>query len=174
VFWVTAEAAECKAGVNSFSAWSIAGRAGPYARIPPKEEIHVFKKARKRKTIGVVVLLAASAAAFGAYAFTASNTVTAHQAGAGAAAITGYTVTNPQYTWDATGTHVTGATFNLDGPASDVKVALTATPVVADWQDCSGTGALNLVTCTFATPVAVANQVQLSVIAVDTGTAHVA
>ena len=123
----------------------------------------------------MVVLLAASAAAFGAYAFTAGNTVTAHQAGAGAAAITGYTVTNPQYTWDATGTHVTGATFNLDSAASDVKVALTATPIVADWQDCAGTAAVTfLVTCTFATPVAVDNQVLLSVIAVDTGTATVA
>lgn len=136
----------------------------------------MFKLKRFRKTTGLAVGVAAAAAAFGASAFTASNTVPAHLAGAGSAVITGYTVSNPLYTYNATGTSVTKVTFDLSAAASDVKAALTTTPVVADWQDCGASGASTpwLVTCTFTTPVPVANATKLSVIAVSSGTATVA
>jgi hypothetical protein len=134
----------------------------------------VFK--RFRKSGAVVFAIAAIAAVVGVNAFTASNTVAASASGAGSAAISGYAVTNPAYTYSADGTTVTAATFNLDSAASDVKAALTETPVLADWQDCGASGALTpwLVTCTFATPVAVAVATRLSVVAVSSGTATIA
>lgn len=136
----------------------------------------MFKHLKFKKTIGLAVVVVALAAAYGTNAFTASNTVSASQSGAGSAGITGYAVTNPAYTYSANGTTVTAVSFNLDGAASDVKAALTGTPVLADWQDCGASGALTpwLVTCTFATPVAVASATKLSVIAVSTGTATIA
>jgi hypothetical protein len=129
-----------------------------------------------RKTAGVVIAVTAVAAALGANAFTASNTVAASASGAGSAAITGYDVTNPAYTYSANGTTVTAVSFNLDSAAADVKAALTGTPVLGDWQDCGASGALTpwLVTCTFATPVAVASATKLSVVAVSSGTATIA
>ena len=119
------------------------------------------------------VLVIALVAGIIANALTASNTVPAHDAGSGSATVSGYTVSNPEYTFSADGTTVTVAEFDLDKAASNVKAALTATPVNADWQDCGATVALH-VTCTFATPVAVANHVALNVIAVSTGTATIA
>jgi hypothetical protein len=47
-------------------------------------------------------IVAALAIAGGAYAFTASNTVPATTAGAGAGAVSGYTVTNLHYALDTT------------------------------------------------------------------------
>jgi hypothetical protein len=121
----------------------------------------------------VAVAVVAVLAAIAASAFTASSTVPAHDAGSGAAVVTGYTVSNPTYTFSADGATVTVAEFDLDKAASDVKAALTGTPVNADWQDCGAAVALH-VTCTFATPVAVANHVALNVIAVSNGVATIA
>jgi hypothetical protein len=131
---------------------------------------------RFRTTGGLVVAVAAVAVVVGANAFTASNTVAASTSGAGSAAISGYAVTNPAFTYSADGTTVTATTFNLDSAASDVKAALTDAPVLADWQDCGASAALTpwLVTCTFVTPVAVASATRLSVVAVSTGTATIA
>jgi hypothetical protein len=131
---------------------------------------------RFRAATGLVTVALCATVAVGAYAFTASNTVPAHSAGSGAAAISGYTVPNPAYTFSADGTKVTAVGFNLDKGASDVQVALTATPVHADWQDCSASGATTpfAVTCSFATPVAVGSATNLSVVAVSTGVATIA
>jgi hypothetical protein len=135
----------------------------------------VSKFIGKRRTTGMVAIMVACIAGASAYAFTASNTVPAKKAGSGAGAIAGYTVSNASYTFNADGTTITGATFNLDAAANDVKAALTGTPVVADWQDCGAAAAVTfLVTCTFATPVAVASATSLHVIAVEAGTATVA
>jgi hypothetical protein len=133
----------------------------------------MFKRFRKRG--GLVFAVAAVAAVVGANAFTASNTVAASVSGAGSAAISGYAVTNPAYTYSADGAAVTAVSFNLDSAASDVKAALTETPIVADWQDCGASGATTpwLVTCTFLTPIAVASATKLSVVAVSTGTATI-
>jgi hypothetical protein len=129
---------------------------------------------RNRKIAGLLVLALALVLAVGAYAFTASNTVPAHSAGAGAAEVSGYTVSSPtNYTFSADGTKMTGVKFDLDKAASDVQVALSAAaPVLADWTDCgaSEAGAPYGVTCTFGTPVADGEGLKLSVAAVSSGT----
>ena len=128
---------------------------------------------RNRRLTGVLALVLACVIGVGAYAFTASNTVPEHSAGAGSATVTGYTVTSPSnYTFSADGTKMTAVTFNLDHAASDVQVALTAAaPTQPDWTDCGASGASSpyTVTCTFGTPVADGNGLKLSVAAVSTG-----
>ncbi len=131
----------------------------------------------KRRTAGMVAIMVACIAAVSAYAFTASNTVSAHTAGAGAAAVTGYTVTGPtDYTFSADGLTVVSVSFALDSAATDVAAALSAAnPVHADWVDCGATAPITFaVTCTFATPVPNANALNLSVAAVSTGTVTIA
>jgi len=64
-------------------------------------------------------------------------------------------------------------TFDLDKPATDVQVALTAgTPVKADWTDCAASEEASpyAVTCTFNTPIPVGEGLKLSVAAVSSGT----
>jgi hypothetical protein len=88
----------------------------------------------------LVTLLAAGALAAGTYAFTASNTVDATQAGDGNAAVTGYTVTNVHYTRSATDpTLLDSYSFDLNGPATVVD----AKPVSAQasYDSCSNTSA---------------------------------
>ncbi len=121
---------------------------------------------------GVLAFVLAAVLGVGAYAFTASNTVTPHSAGAGFGAVSGYTVTSPtNYRFNPGGTEMVGVTFELSAAANDVKVALTpGEPVFADWADCGATGAKNAVTCTFAKPVPDAEGTKLSVAAVSSGT----
>jgi hypothetical protein len=132
----------------------------------------VFRNLGKRNVIGVIAVLVAVVAGASAYAFTASIGVTAHNAGAGSAVVSGYTVTGPtNYTFSADGLTITGVDFTLDNPATDVAAALSAAaPVQADWADCGASGVGNAVSCTFTTPVDVGNGLQLSVAAVSTGT----
>jgi hypothetical protein len=129
---------------------------------------------RRRNVAGLLVIAVAGVIGVSAYAFTASNTVAAHSAGAGSATVSGYTVTSPtNYTFNGAGTTMNAVTFDLDKTASDVKVALTAgTPVTADWTDCGASegSAPFAVTCTFGTPIPVAEGLKLSVAAVSSGT----
>lgn len=129
---------------------------------------------RKQKIAGLLAFAVASVIGVGAYAFTASNTVPAHSAGAGAATVTGYTVSSPtNYTFSADGLTMLGVKFDLDKAASDVKVALTSsTPESASsWSDCGASaGGSNEVTCTFAAPVPDGEGDKLSVAAVSSGT----
>jgi len=128
----------------------------------------------KRKLAGLLAIAAAAAIGISAEAFTASNTVPDHSAGAGSATVTGYTVSSPtNYTFSGDGTTMTAVSFDLDKAASDVAVALTAAaPTQGDWSDCgaSGASAPYAVTCTFATPVPVASGLKLSVAGVSSGT----
>jgi hypothetical protein len=57
---------------------------------------------RKNKISFIVAGVVALAIGGGAYAFTASNTVPPTTAGAGAGAVSGYTITNIHYVLDAT------------------------------------------------------------------------
>jgi hypothetical protein len=125
-----------------------------------------------RIAVGLATLATAGVAAFGAHAFTATNTVAATTAGGGSAAISGYAVSNVNYTYSADGVNITAVSYELDKAASDAKTALVATPTSTDWQDCpiTGSAAPYTATCTFATPVAVGNAVKLSVLAVSSGT----
>lgn len=129
---------------------------------------------RKRKLVGLLAFALASVIGVSAYAFTASNTVANHSAGAGVAAVSGYTVESPtNYTFSGDGLTMTAVTFDLDKAASDVQVALTAgTPKQADWTDCGASGGSSpfAVTCTFGTPIPNANGQKLSVAAVSSGT----
>jgi len=123
---------------------------------------------------GLLVFVVASVIGVSVYAFTASNTVASHSAGAGAATVSGYTVTSPtNYTFSADGLTMTNVTFDLDKTASDVQVALTAgLPEKADWTDCGASEGASpyAVTCTFPTPVPDAEGLKLSVAAVSSGT----
>jgi hypothetical protein len=127
-----------------------------------------------KKLAGIVAAVAVAATAFGAQAFTASNTVPSTVSGSGSAAITGYTVTDVAYTYSPDGTKVTKAQFTLSAVASNVKSSLLTTPTSSDWTDCGASAALNAVTCTYGTGVPVADAVKLSVIAVSAGTATIA
>ncbi len=129
---------------------------------------------RRRRLVGLLAIAVAGVIGASAYAFTASNTVAAHSAGAGAATVSGYTVESPDnYTWDESGTHMTKVTFDLNKAASDVEVSLSeGEPVTADWSDCGASEANSpyAVKCTFANPVPNAEGLKLSVAAVSTGT----
>ena len=128
---------------------------------------------RKRSIIGLVALAIAAVAGLSAYAFTASNTVAPHSAGAGFATVSGYEVASPtNYTFAQTGETMTKVTFDLNKEATDVQVALSkAVPVTADWSDCGPSEAAPpwAVTCTFANPVPVAEGLRLNVAAVSSG-----
>jgi len=133
---------------------------------------------RKQRVAALTVFALAAVIGVGAYAFTASNTVPAHKAGAGAGAVTGYEVTSHvSYTWDASGEKVVAAHFKLNEAASDVQVALTpAAPGSAeDWTDCGATGAGDEVACEFTKAAAFKEGVpngegdKLSVAAVSEG-----
>ena len=128
---------------------------------------------RKRRATGVLALVLACTIGVGAYAFTASNTVPNHSAGAGAGTVSGYVIESPtEYTFDESGTHMTKVEFNLDHAASDVQVALSkAAPVTADWSDCGASGVSTpfAVKCTFAAPVPDGEGLKLSVAAVSSG-----
>ncbi len=129
---------------------------------------------RRRKAAGLIVFAIACVTGVSAYAFTASNTVPEHSAGAGAATVTGYVVSSPtNYTFSGDGTKMTAVSFDLDHAASDVAVALTkAAPEQADWADCgaSEAGSPFAVKCTFKAPVPNAEGLKLSVAAVSSGT----
>lgn len=129
---------------------------------------------RNRNIAGLVALVIACVAGLSAYAFTASNTVAEHSAGAGAATVSGYEVASPSnYTFNESGETMTKVTFDLNKAASDVKVALSkAAPVTADWSDCGESEKATpfAVVCTFANPVLDENGLKLSVAAVSSGT----
>jgi hypothetical protein len=108
---------------------------------------------RFRKTTGLLAAVAAVAAAFGANAFTATNTVGTSKAGAGAGAISGYAVTEIAYT-NAAG-KITGVTFKLDGAASNVKVTLVDNGTEYDCGASAPT--THLVTCTVDVPATTAD-----------------
>jgi hypothetical protein len=113
-----------------------------------------------KKTAGLGVGAVAVAASIGGYVFSASNTVPDTKAGIGSGTITGYAVSNVQYT-NSNGV-ITAVSFNLDGPARDVSVQLTSG---GTWNDCGGsTGGGNLVNCSGLTEDA-GTADQLSVVA---------
>lgn len=97
-----------------------------------------------RKTIGLGAIVVAAVTSVGAYAFTASNTVPPTKEGTGSGSITGYTVSNVQYT--NSGGTITAVQFNLDDAARAVQVQLSSS---GSWHDCgASSGAGNLVSCT--------------------------
>lgn len=133
---------------------------------------------RKQRLAALVVFALAAVIGVGVYAFTASNTVPNHKAGAGAGEVTGYTVTSHvSYTWNSSGEDVVAAHFKLNEAASDVAVALTegAPTEAGDWTDCGATTGADEVACEFTKATAFAAGVpnaegkKLSVAAVSEG-----
>ena len=98
---------------------------------------------QKRKMSIIFGVIVALGIAGGAYAFTASNTVPATTVGAGAGAVSGYTVTNMHYTLNpTTPVNISSLTFTIS-PAvpstSSGKVVIAAA---------LSTGGPNNYTCT--------------------------
>ena len=111
----------------------------------------------------VVVAAAALCIGTGVYAFAASNTVPASTAGAGSAAISGYTVSNVAYGLNATTpTNLDQVTFTIaPTTATSVKAQLAS---AGTWYTCANTA--GSVTCNTTSPQAtVAAATQLTVVA---------
>jgi hypothetical protein len=137
---------------------------------------------RKRKIAGLCALVLAGVIGVGAYAFTASNTVTPHYAGGGAAGVTGYKIEGPsEYEWNDPGTKMLKVVFTMNEEAEDVKVAYTkngVAPTKEDWADCGKT-VTKVATCTltgaaaYATGVPNEDAEEMAVVANQYGKAEV-
>ena len=116
---------------------------------------------RGRRTIAALVL--ATALATGTYAFTATNTVPASNAGSGSGTISGYTVSGIAYTLNATTpSNIDSMTFTLNASASTVRAKIVSGS--SSYTTCSVAGGVN-VTCDFSPDVDITTADQLSVIA---------
>lgn len=103
----------------------------------------MFRNMRKPMGVGVVIL--AAAAAVGAYAFTATNTIAdAGNAGIGQQTISGYTVTNVAYVLNTSDPSKWSAiNFTLDRPATQVQVKFDDSQgqlTSSGWIDCTANG----------------------------------
>lgn len=93
-----------------------------------------YSRISKTFLVTIVVLVFATAA----YAFAASNTFSdpTNSAGDGADTISGYTISNVEYTLDTSNpANVTQVEFDLDAAATDVKVSLSGEAL----QSCTNT-----------------------------------
>jgi hypothetical protein len=118
-------------------------------------------KLGRRRTVGALVV--AFALATGVYAFTATNTVPASNAGSGSGTISGYTVSGIAYTLNATTpSDIDSMTFTLNSSASTVRAKIVSGSTT--YTTCSIAGGVN-VTCNFAPDIDITTADQLSVIA---------
>lgn len=115
-----------------------------------------------RRRLVIFAVLAVMVAS-GVFAYAASNTVPASTAGAGAGAISGYTITNIAYGLNATTpTNLDSVSFTIaPTTATTVKAQLAA---AGTWYSCSNTA--GSVSCNTTSPQAtVAAATQLTVVA---------
>jgi hypothetical protein len=119
----------------------------------------MFKRSSRVLLVTLLLFVLAGAT----YAFAATNTFpeTAGYAGDGSATISGYAVTNIQYT--TSGENLTGVSFDLNASASNVQASVVAGGTLVLCSD-SGTG--KSWSCTF-TGVTVLDAVSLRVVAVQ-------
>jgi hypothetical protein len=118
---------------------------------------------RVSRTRAVVVAVVALLLAFGVYAFAASNTVPATEAGSGSGAISGYTVSSVAYGLNATTpTNIDSVTFTISPTlAATVKIQLASG---GSWYTCTNTS--GSISCGTTSPQAtVAAATQLTVVA---------
>jgi hypothetical protein len=116
---------------------------------------------RSPRFLIVVVLVVLSA--IGAYVFAATNTVPATQAGAGSAAISGYTVSSVAYTLNSDPTKIDAVTFTISpAAAGTVKAQLVSG---GTWYDCTNSSGSVSCDTTVGTQATVAPSNQLSVVA---------
>lgn len=123
-----------------------------------------MRRQHKLIWIGGAAVLAAVLVS-GVFAFTASNTVPASQAGEGQGTITGYVLSSVHYTLNAADpTKVDAVAFTLDSTPpvnSTLKAKLIATG--STWYTCTNVGAA--VTCATTSPQAtVAPSTELKVV----------
>ena len=114
-----------------------------------------------KSLIGTVAAVAVVAG--GSYAFTASNTVPATQAGQGTGTVSGYTVTSVGYTLNAgTPSNIDAVTFTISpATATTVKAQLVA---AGTWYSCTNTA--GSVSCATTSPqMTVATAATLNVVA---------
>lgn len=92
-----------------------------------------------KKVLGLVMVVGIITA--GTYAFTASNSVQANNAGDGAQPVSGYTVSNLDYNEtvapDTNPATIETVDFRLNGPADRVKVQLSTTAPKDSWYACT-------------------------------------
>ena len=111
----------------------------------------------------IVVLVVVLLSAIGAYAFTASNTVPATQAGAGSGAITGYTISSVAYTLNSDPTKIDAVTFAISpASAGTVKAQLVTG---GTWYDCANSSGSVSCDTTVGTQATVAPANSLSIVA---------
>lgn len=116
---------------------------------------------RRRRSLGALVV--AVALGTGVYAFTATNTVPASNAGSGSGTISGYTVSGIAYTLNATTpSNIDSMTFTLNAAATQVRAKIVSGST--SYTTCSIAGGVN-VTCDFSPDVDITTADQLSVIA---------
>ena len=121
------------------------------------------KRYGTRKALGVILVVGLVAA--GTYAFTATNTVDASNAGDGNAAISGYDVTNVTYTQNPLDpTLLSTYSFTLSAAATSVDAKVVAAQ--ATYDTCVE-GLLNTWTCTAPLGTTVESLDNLRVIAVQ-------
>ncbi len=119
---------------------------------------------------GRFVLLAALLALFATatYGFAAGNTVGASKAGQGKGAISGYTVSGIEYTFNSTN-QITAVNFTLDGAANLARAQIvdgSGTALGGGWADCKTvTGVANGWTCSPLSAVPSADAADLQVFA---------
>ncbi len=139
-----------------------------------------MRRALRRGPLQLVTALAIFAV--GGAAFTAANTVPATSAGEGAAAISGFTVTNVAYNLDATNpSDVTTVTFTATSDNGDAVNTAVITYVEFDngtnnWYLCTRVGGVapaHNVSCD-TTPANANTNVQLTVVNADNLTAIIA
>jgi hypothetical protein len=118
-----------------------------------------WKRKRNRYLLAAI---AAAVVAPAAYAFTAANTVPSSNAGSGAGAISGYTVSGVSYTLNAANPqNVDQVAFTISPTSGTVKVQVVSG---GSWYACTNTG--GSVTCATTSPQATAAAVnQLTVVA---------
>jgi hypothetical protein len=111
----------------------------------------------------ILVLAVVAALGTAAYVFTATNTVPDTSAGSGSGTISGYTITNVQYSLNATNPqNLDAVTFTISPTAASVvKIQLASG---GSWYSCTNTS--GSVSCTTTSPQAtVAAATQLTVVA---------
>jgi hypothetical protein len=113
----------------------------------------------------LVIVGCAGALATASYAVTAANTVPATSAGSGASTISGYVVSNVQYSLNASApANVDAVTFTLDAAATTGKAKLVSS--TTSYYACTNTSGLNWSCATTSPQATVAASNELSVLAV--------
>jgi hypothetical protein len=122
---------------------------------------------RPRVLVAFALALILSASAYG---FAAANNVEATGAGAGAAKISGYEVTDVQYTMSVSSpTEITNVAFTVlpttlgDPDAANARIKLF--DAETSYHTCTVTAVTGATTCTISPAVSVASAINLTVVA---------